>query len=366
MKTLLATLLAVIILQTAVAQSPKPAPNTLERLEVTVHPGIELFTIVQILAGQYRMPNKSTYAKAVETYFTPYANHPAVKHVKNMGRVYTDLAELGYCFDNFPDVRIHIPADSLNWYKYYGKDTVQTYMQLCKQFYDDTKFWNFYQQHQADYASWAKPVRENIAKQGLVAKLDSLYRERGNAAWSIYLDPLNGWGAHAIMTKTLNPRYANRVAYNVGFFNQDSKDTDTPVFDLGTESVMMVWHEGSHIYTNGWQRQHASEIEKLAYLLNKTDAGMKQNNIKTWSHCFDENLVRGVVIALFRQHRTPKEARKQAAKEIVGDFLYAEDIADVIGQQYLNNSTYADFGQFMPKILAYLAQKYPQPTVSTR
>jgi hypothetical protein len=347
------------------AQTFVNQPATAEKVEIKVHPGIELFTIVQSLAGQYPMPNKSRYAKEAEQYFGAFANHPAVQYARNMGQLYTDVTELGYCLDNFPAVRVHYP-DELSWYKLYGRDTVQTYMKLCRQFYDDTRFWDFYSQHRADYAAWAKPVQEYLTKQGLVAKLDSFYRFTGNAQWSIYLDPLNSWGAHAILPKNLNPRYRDRVVYNVGFFNRSSKDTEAPGFDLGSESIMMVWHEGSHIYTNELQRQQAAEIDKLAYLLNAGDEGMKRNNIHTWHHCFDENLVRGVVIALFRKHLNPKEARKQVAREVVGDFQYAGDIADIIETGYLNNPDRTNFRAFFPQILSYLAQKYPKPQGSTR
>lgn len=61
------------------------------------------------------MLNKSAYAKATETYFTLFATHPAVQHIKKKGRVYADLAKLDYCFDNFPNIRIYYP-DKLHWY----------------------------------------------------------------------------------------------------------------------------------------------------------------------------------------------------------------------------------------------------------
>ncbi|GAA3998683.1 hypothetical protein GCM10022408_06970 [Hymenobacter fastidiosus] len=324
-----------------------------------VHPGIELFTVVQLLAGKYPMPNKSAYAKETEAYFAPFANHPAVQYARQLKGVYSDLPELGYCLDNFPAVRIHYPAQT-NWYTLNGKDSIQTYMRLCKQFFDDSHFWAFYQQHQTHYAAWAKPVQARLASEGLVTKLDSLYRFRTKASyWTICLDPLNSWGAHAIMPKTLNPRYADRVVYNVGFLHGESTDTSVPTFSLGSESAITVWHEGSHIYTNALQQRYKAEINKLAYLLNETDAGMKRNNIHDWAHCFNENLVRGVVIALLRQYQLPKEARKQAAREVVDDFQYAGDIADVISAQYTGRRTYPDFEQFFPEILAYLARKYP-------
>jgi hypothetical protein len=360
MKTLYAFLLALLAIPALRAQpraSNIPLPTN--RITVTVHPGIELLTIVQLLAGKYPAPNKSVYAQATEAYFTPFANHPAVQQARRLPKVFTDLPELGYCFDNFPHVRLQYPAQT-NWYTLNGKDTIQAYLRLCQQFAADSHFWTFYQQHQADYAVWAQPVQARLVREGLVAKLDSFYRFRTKAAhWTILLDPLNSWGAHAIEASALNSRATNRVVYTVGFLDRESTDASVPTFSLGAEASRLVWHEGSHIYTHAVQQQYAADIMRLAYLLNQADAGMKRNNITDWAHCFDENLVRGIVIALFRQYQPPKEARKQAAQEIVDDFQYAGDIADVITTKYLGQHSAQTFERFFPEILTYLAQKYP-------
>src|ERR1700712_4456639 len=90
-----------------------------EKLTVKVHPGIELFTIVQILADKYPQPNPSAYSNEALAYFAKYKDHPAVKKLMTFDKTYTDLVELGWCMSDFPNIKIHEPTD-LNWYKYYG------------------------------------------------------------------------------------------------------------------------------------------------------------------------------------------------------------------------------------------------------
>jgi len=362
MKTLLTSLLLLLIVRTLVAQPHATTiPPPRDRITVMVHPGVELFTIVQLLAGKYPLPNKSGYATETEAYFAPFAHHPAVAMARRLPKVYTDLPELGYCLDHFPAARIHYPAQT-NWYALNGKDTIQAYMRRCQQFAEDSHFWAFYQRHQAEYAAWAQPVQTRLAREGLLDQLDAFYRFPTKAAhWTILLDPLNSWGAHTILAQALNPDAAEPVVYTVGFLHPESTDASVPTFSLGAEAVTLVWHEGSHSYTQALQQHYKANIAQLAYLFNLADAGMKRNNIADWAHCFDENLVRGVVIALFRQHQLPKEARKQAAREIVGDFQYAGDIADVIAAKYLSHPAGQNFEQFFPEILTYLAQKYPTP-----
>jgi hypothetical protein len=55
-------------------------------LKVNVHPGVELFTIIQILGDKYPQPNPSAYSKEMSDYFGKYKDHPAVKKVISFGR----------------------------------------------------------------------------------------------------------------------------------------------------------------------------------------------------------------------------------------------------------------------------------------
>ena len=73
MKTLLTFLLTLLPISALFAQ-PHASTTLLPtgHITVMVHAGIELFTIVQLLAGKYPMPNKSGYAKETEAYRTHF------------------------------------------------------------------------------------------------------------------------------------------------------------------------------------------------------------------------------------------------------------------------------------------------------
>ena len=117
-----------------------------QKLTANVHPGVEVMSIVQIFAGKLTMPNKSNYAKEVENYFMPFANHAAIKKIQSFeGNVYSDLTELGWVY-SFPDFTFQAPTDtSLNWYRLYGKENVVEYLTLVAQFAKDSRFMEFYQ-----------------------------------------------------------------------------------------------------------------------------------------------------------------------------------------------------------------------------
>jgi len=328
-----------------------------EQLKVNVHPGIELFTIIQILAGKYPEPNPSLYATEALGYFGRYKDHPAVKKCASLGNTFTDLVELGWCMSGFPDIQIYEPPD-LNWYRKYGKENVLEYIRLCRDFFNDTHFWEFFQQHTARYTAWGDALKAKVDSSRLVQDLQNFFGYKAGVHWWICIDPLNNWGSHAIMTTTINPQFSKWVVYNTGFFNSNASAQKDPWFEF-TNFDNLVFHEGSHVYINELLKQYEKQIGELSYLFNKTDNGMRRNNISTWAYCLDENIVRSITAALYHKYRDNRSYRKQLASELLNDFIYVEELEPFIYSEYMGTGKYKDFVSFFPCILDFLEAKHP-------
>lgn len=335
-----------------------------QNYQVNVHPGQELLTVIQILADRYPTPNKSTYAAEMEAYFRTHEKHPAVTALAEMSeRVYTDFPELGWCFSDFPNFKLHMP-DTNSWYALYGKDTVQQVIRLAKDFAQTTDFWTFYENHQADYQAWGRDVRQALDSLGYVSKLDDFFSRQVQGtrpSFYIAMDPLNSWGAHAIPhLEEINPYYSGTKAYSLGYWNRNSTEQETPSFKGGNFLANLVWHEGSHIYLKAVLDGQEDLIESIAHLYNGKENTMKRQSIDTWNYCFEENLVRGIVINLTGQHRTPRKLREQAAKELINGFLYAEDIAAWLNQVYLRPGSKQTLRELLPELVKMLDEKYDE------
>ena len=329
-------------------------------IKINVHPGVELMTIVQKLADKYPKSAPSAYEKEVLAYFSPYKKHPAVLRIQQFkGTVYPDLTELGFCFDDSPDLRLTIP-DSSTWYKLYGKAEVVAYLQQCQAFAAQSNFRQFYLAHAPAYAAWGIRIGEGIQRDQLLEKLQGFYRSGAPPRFYICLDPLNGWGAHATPhPELLNPAYTGTKAYTIGFYSKTSDSTQAPVFQYGDYATNLVWHEGGHIYLQDVFERHRAQINELAYLYNGSDPGMKSQNIKDWTYCLNENVVRGVVIALFKQHKSERAWKRQNAQEVLNDFVYAEDISTILLKDYVGNKKYLTFEAFFPVLLSKLQKLHP-------
>lgn len=340
-----------------------PAQVNAQAYEVNVHPGQELLTMIQILAEQYRQPNKSTYQADFVAHFSAFVDHPAVVEIRNIEeKVYTDFPELGWCISNFPDPDLYLPEENL-WYEQYGKERVQKILRLALDFADKSDFWSFYQAHEKDYAAWGAAVRQKLDSLQYPEILDEFY-SKGAAnheqpTFYIALDPLNSWGAHAVPhVAELNPKFAKYKAYSLGYWNRESTEKDTPSFTGTSFLADLVWHEGSHIYLNEIIEANADKIATIKHLYNGDERQMKRQSINDWDYCFEENLVRGVVIALTKQHRSHRAYREQNADEILSGFIYAEDIADWLERVYLTPGNERSLGELLPGLVEMLDGKY--------
>eukprot|EP01132_Coremiostelium_polycephalum_P021068 gene21068-25040_t len=330
-----------------------------ERLQVNVHPGIELFTIIQLLSDQLPDPNPSSYSKEVMDYFKKYRKHPAVLKVKSFDKVYPDLTELGWTMTNFPAIKIYEPTENINWYKYYGKKNVLEYLKLARDFAQKSNFWAFYSAHQDNYKKWAEDIRKGVLESGTMEQLQQFYGFNSEVKWYICIDPLNSWGSHAITTKNLNPQFSQLVAYNTGYFNKKSTVQLDPVFEYQGFDYL-VWHEGSHIFLEPFFIKYKKEIDQLSYLFNKDDPGMKQNGIGNWEYCLNENMVRAVVSYLYASFRTERSAKRLIARETASDFIYVEELSPFIRENYGKGKKYEQFATLFPAMLQMLKEKHPQ------
>lgn len=331
--------------------------------EINVHPGQELLTIVQILGEQYPSPNRSDYQAGVEAHFRSFEDHPAVEWIRNFrGKVYTDLPEIGWCYTNFKDFNFYFPEENL-WYDLYGKDTIRQLLTLAADFAQQSDFSSFYENHQNAYQAWGAKVRAVIEEEGYVEKLDQFYAN-GNASdakphFYIALDPLNSWGAHAIThPDQFNPALGKVKAYSLGYWNGESTTKDSPSFNSTSFLANLVWHEGSHIYLSEILEKHKDKIESISHLYDGDDPKLRRQNIDDWSYCFEENLVRGIVIALTKQYRSNREYREQNAKEILSGFLYAEAIADWLEPHYIHDNESRSLEELLPHLIVFLNYEF--------
>lgn len=344
MKTLLLLLLLLAVAAAAPAQN----------LTIRVDEGIELMSVLQYLSGHLGNETGSPYKTDIKRYFGPYRCHPAVTWFFNANwPVYPDLVECGLVFDHFPDIRMRRLPDSCSWFKFVNRDTLDTFLHMAMQFYQDTHFHEFYTAHAADYAAWEQGLRDSIGEP--IRVFDSLINTRRDHHWLICMEVLDDWGAHTIEPNNINPAYRNYFIYQLPYFG----DTDRMGrMTFNTDLYNFAWHEGTHAFTDSLLRLNAASIDSLAYLFHES-APLARQNIHDWAHYVNELIPRAVSIALHRQFRSPAAYQALLAWETRNGFVQVGAVADLIYANFIHQRKVDSFGALLPEILAVLRANRP-------
>lgn len=259
-----------------------------------------------------------------------------------------DLPELGWCFtDPLRPVSFTLPEETY-WYESFSKAELANYLTLCMDFAKQGDFAGFYERHRSQYNQWGQAFRQRVDSLQIVPKLEAFYQRPTASQWYICLDPLNGSGAHAIMTKTLAPAYRDYIVYQQGYWNRQASPATTPAFQA--DMYNLVWHEGSHVAINQFLAKHRVAIDSLSYLMKQSDVLARQN-ITNWQHFVDESVVRAISVALHRKHLTPDEAKQRLESEQRGGFVYTDQLAGFILTDYINSGRYTSFDAYFPVLL---------------
>lgn len=342
-----------------ISTSPKSKKANKDKsisVKASVDPGAELITIMLWMSGKYPLPMDSSYKSKVWKHFSKYRNHNSLERMRK-AKMYPDFTENGLLLSNFPDVKVEIPKTN-SWYKVTGKDEVIGILNDAKTFAKISKFWKFYQKNKNSYEDISETFTKQLREKKVLSKVDVFFGYKDNRTKpnvTIYLEPLNYWGAHAIDFERLRGETdTNEVAFQMGPSRQRKQFPDSELkFNLNQYNTRTVWHESSHIYLKKTLTENKNEIAKLTRLFNEKD--LASQNIKTWEYAFEENLVRAIVAVITKQEMGREEYKREIASQKRRGFIYVEKIAEKIQKDYVNKKdSYENFEEFMPQILSVL------------
>ena len=139
------------------------------QIKVEASETVELMSIISRTAGfpEYCMDNGGQYTSDTETWFSTYRQHPAVAYIKELRNNY------GISYDAVMSMAVHLDTDGhkvsftgekSDLEKRWQKVEIDTFLVRLNQFYSDTRFHEFYKQHQTFYESVLQAYEKNVMK----------------------------------------------------------------------------------------------------------------------------------------------------------------------------------------------------------
>jgi hypothetical protein len=329
-------------------------------LEVRVDPRLQLLSILFHLAGakEYNFRAAEPYVAAVDSFFAPWREHPAVAMTRRLSAVY----HVGYFVPM--NLAVHLgpppafalgePLDadsSLHRTWKVWPDSTRHYVDLLRAFWADADVDAFMRRERSYYAATEARLR---------AVVDSTV----DAAWFASF-----WGVPARGRFVVVPGLiTGRASYGVSFSAPGLPDTSYAIVGLTeTDSVGLpvppasftrtVVHELNHPFVDPLVNAHHDELAAFGdSLVAPVSASLRRQGYDSWDADVREALVRAAVVRYLEAHAGSAAARKEARAQAASGFVWVPQLARLMAEYQSARDRYPDFEAFMPRVVAYLRQ----------
>ncbi len=326
------------------------------RVNVGVDERVELLTTVQLLSG-YEWLTKAdlTYKKEVLTAFDKYKKHKAVAYYQTISPRfygYQPLLLIGhYQLPTFQQVGMFTEQDQKELKYSAYKDTLETFVQLLKDFYVTSDFHSFFVAHKPYYDSISLPIARQVELHDYIGVMEAHFGA-SNAGYNIVLSPLQmdaGFGP-MITTKNGNILYAVTGSnYNSGTF---------PIFDEDALFKELVIHEFCHSFCNPLVDSFYDQLERDSLLLMPILKEQQEQGYGNWKSCLYEHLTRANEIVLTGLIYGEEAANQQYKQQVEEDkWVYLTGLVPLVREYHDNRRLYTNQYMLMPKVVAYMDEE---------
>lgn len=310
-----------------------------KKLNIVVDERIELMTVIEQLCTVNVVTKTSanlSYQKEIKTAFSSFQNHPLI----------TLFDSIYYKFFNFempPQVMLHynLPQFTLRYpmnatdfspVREYDKhkDVIELFCKHLKDFYQKSKFHEFFTSHHSFYDSLVNDMTNTLRGKNIIPEFESYFGTSFNS-YTLILCPLYLDGGFSVkLTKK-----GKTDIY--GIIGPKQSSIHYPLFN---KNNTLIIHELAHPFSNPVIEKAYSEFEKdtCLYRLIKTD--MKKEGYQGWKAVLIETFNRANEIELTRQVYGESEADSLLSAYKEKKYIYLDVIIPVLKIYKNNRSKY--------------------------
>ncbi|HOZ14340.1 MAG TPA: DUF4932 domain-containing protein [Tenuifilaceae bacterium] len=324
------------------SQNNKLTPVVDERTELL---GI-VFRLAE--ADEYINNTLPSYSKEINEYFANFKNHNVVKFAEKLrakrGVSYNAVMSMAINIEITDSIRFLPNASIDNLDSRWGTKNAKTFLIYLNQFYRESNFHQFFQNHSAIYSI----ATENFNH--LLKELDTRWFED-------FYGVKTSEEPNIIVSLTNIGNYGPKITYNNGSENiyaimgiWEIDSLGNPIFSKSVLSVLV--HELNHSFCNPlidkYYHYFQKEVKQLYNLNPSLFKAQAYGDSKTVMY---EMLVRACTIKYFQQKKvgSPK-IKLLIADERTNGFLWIDRMIDWLDVYDMSRDKYSTLSSFMPEI----------------
>jgi hypothetical protein len=313
------------------ASGPTPGGG----LHVVVDPRMELLSTVQLLSG-YKILNQLDflYKQEIIKQFSPFKDHPAVTYFGQLsakGFAFGAPVEMILCLSDPPALIAQRPFTEFALRRAGGKENIERFVTLLRQFAVDAKFAAFIAAHKDAYAEMAAMVRSRLKDKDDVDLLEKYFGMKQHTYTFVFAPLIHG-GGFGVRFET-----GGRMFDIFSVCGPREVVNGQPQVRQTEDFRYLLWHEFSHSFINPTSAGFAGRFAPYAGLIDvikqkgylkgreKELEGVPPDLI--WGECIDEHIVRAVTtrLAFFEYGAEARDRRLQT--EVANGFIFTPAVA---------------------------------------
>ncbi len=342
------------------------APISLEhnQINVMVHPGVELISIIQTI-GNY--PNvlpflmadqEYSYKSRVLEHFSPLAKHPAVQMFDRLSSQPRKLnfsapSNIMLYADENLQLRQDITMNAFVVSRIDGLDSLIVFLELLRNFAQVSDFNAFYSDNKEYYQSIINRTTQHMTDYSFIRELEDFFG-RSQQSYNIILVSLYssvGYGNWMLLPN------GKKEIYNT--MGMEKVKEEMPFF--GDEDYLkhLIRHEFSHPFINPVTDLYHDLIMPHADRFDALPEAARRNVCHEWEECINEFIIRAITTWLAQQESL--ELGQWAYDyELNRGVIYLDELLQKIEDFHANRETYPTLNDYYPQLLEVFLPEHHQ------
>lgn len=333
------------------------------KVNVEVSETVELLSALSRTAGypEYNMNMGSQYTQDLDNWFAPFKDHPIINY-------YQGLRENFSIAYNAPmDLAVNLVIDD-GHLKFVGDKScmdnrwahvdIDGLVDLLNQFYTDTRFHEFYQQHQDFYQDILRQYEANVMQYFNQDWYPRFYGTEPGEVFRLILGFANGGNNYAAQRQ-----FPGQPKENFSICSYWAHPQMGSILDPGNAkkyAAPTLIHEFNHSFVN-----YLQEIDKNAkllgdipnQLLNQNYDIMEQQAYPEGRIVFNESVVRAATILYMMENGySPEEVRYELNDQLSCGFSWMPELVTALRDYNTHRNKYPTLNDFYPQIAKVLRQ----------
>ena len=321
---------------------------------------VELMSILSRTAGfqEYCMDMGGKYIEETETWFSPFKEHPTVAYFKDLRAKYN----IGY--DAVMTLAINLAVEEGEIKTLTDKDGLgsrwknvefDTLLTNLNQFYDDTHFHDFYQQHQAFYNEVLRTYENNVMQYFHQDWYTKFYGTEPKERFRVVIGFTCGGGNYGPSRQLAGQ--PKEVFAICGYYVDEETGK---AFENGIDFASTLIHEFNHSFVNNLlydEKNKALLIPIGKKLLKQSYRAMNAQAYRNTETVINESIVRAAVILYMQDNGfTSEQVKEEMDEQISRGFNWMPELVTSLCYYSRHRSKYPTLNSYYPQVAKTLSK----------